>query len=751
MEAAVSVFKDYVYKIEDTPLINIINDIKTGKYKAQINKIRSLKDQGKEKEANELKTQLPAFTATGTFNDGRSITKINTYSKYLILDIDKLTATQLKDVINTAHLAPYTQASFISPGGKGLKIIVKVNTAQEHHNEAYNQVVDYYEQALNIDIDTSGKDICRLCFVSYDEDCYINQNADSYKIITTNKESKKPAQDYKDKNIQPLSTEELLDRCLKFTEQKEQYHEGNRNNFIFLFASNANRFGIYEDQTIDFCLTNFDLNDREIKSSVRSAYKNHLQDFAKFANFANQINENDYIKNQNQSIENLSLLSQTPTIPDSVFNTLPALLRNGVEVIKDSREKDVFLTGALSIISGCLPNVTGLYGGKVVYPNLFSFLLAPPASGKGSLTFAKMLADKYHQAIISDSKEAEKQFKQDMEAHKHEKKYLKKGEQPTEPPEEPPFKVVYIPANTSNAKIIKHIQDNEGFGIICETEADTLGQTFKNDWGSYSDLLRKAYHHEKISISRKTNNEYFEIDNPRLSVVLSGTPNQILNIIQSAEDGLFSRFIFYVFASNPVWLDPSPKSNPVNLTQHFKQLSDYVYRMVRFLDTTSTTIFLTDKQWAKFNPLFDEYLFRIYNLVSQDATSVVKRLGLIVFRFCLIFTAMRKFENQMNAVELECTDLDFENALILADIYLQHSILVYGNLPSQGESINFKPRSPKSNFYNILPSKFERKEAVEIGETLNIKERTVDNYLSKLEATSYLSKPKAGFYLKIKA
>lgn len=745
MKAVVSVFKEFINKVEDKPIEQILQDIKNGTYKKEITAIRTNINDGNKEVADTLKKQLLAFTVSGTFNNGRSIDKIDKYSQYVILDIDKLSSGQLQEIVNLSHLAPYTYASFISPSGKGLKIIIKVNSSKEHHKEAYNQVVEYYEQALNIDIDTSGSDICRLCFVSYDEDCFIKPNADVFEVQIVSQEVKENKT--KPKEIEHLPTFELLERCLKFTEQKQQYYDGNRNNFIFLFASNANRFGIYEADTLDFCITTFDLKESEIKTSVRSAYKNNAQDFAKFASFANSVDVTE--TEQEQNLDDLSLLCSTPSIPERVFENLPAIFRKGVEVIKDNREKDVFLTGALSIISGCLPNVTGLYGGKVVYPNLFSFLLAPPASGKGSLTFAKMLADKYHKAVMSNSKDAAKQYEQEMEAHKHTKKYLKKDEKPPEAPEEPPFKVVYIPANTSNAKIIKHIEDNEGFGIICETEADTLGQTFKNDWGSYSDLLRKAYHHEKISISRKTNNEYFEIDNPRLSVVLSGTPNQILNIVQSAEDGLFSRFMFYIFASNPVWLDPSPKSNPVNLTEHFNHLSDYVYRMVRFLDTTVTNIHLSDAQWEKFNPLFDEYLFRIYNLVSQDATSVVKRLGLIVYRFCMIFTAVRKFEHQMHDTDLQCTDEDFENALILADIYLQHSLLVYKNLPSQGTSIEFKPTSPKTNFFKELPNEFERKEAVEIGAKLNIKERTVDYHLAKLEKAGYLSKPKAGYYIKV--
>ena len=136
----------------------------------------------KVKEADHLKKQLQAFTVSGTFSNGRSIDKIDTYRQYLILDIDKLSELQLKEIKQVTRLAPYTYASFISPRGKGLKIIVKVSSTKEHHKEAYKQVVAYYEQALNKDIDTSGSDICRLCFMSYDQDCFINPNADVFEV-----------------------------------------------------------------------------------------------------------------------------------------------------------------------------------------------------------------------------------------------------------------------------------------------------------------------------------------------------------------------------------------------------------------------------------------------------------------------------------------------------------------------------------------------------------------------------------------
>ena len=42
MQVAVSVFNDFIYKVEDKPLEKILNDIKIGTYKAKISDIRSL-------------------------------------------------------------------------------------------------------------------------------------------------------------------------------------------------------------------------------------------------------------------------------------------------------------------------------------------------------------------------------------------------------------------------------------------------------------------------------------------------------------------------------------------------------------------------------------------------------------------------------------------------------------------------------------------------------------------------------------
>jgi len=190
----VSLFSNFIHKTDDKPLSSILNDIKNGAYKTQVDAIQKMLNQGNNDEASNLKKQLPAFTVSGTFQGGRSVDKIEEYNQFVILDIDKLSAPQIKELKNMAFLAPYTYAVFISPSGKGLKIIVKVDSEIIRHKQAFSQVVEYYEEALNINIDISGSDISRLCFMSFDADCIIKENFEIFHVIDKPKDIEQPKQ-----------------------------------------------------------------------------------------------------------------------------------------------------------------------------------------------------------------------------------------------------------------------------------------------------------------------------------------------------------------------------------------------------------------------------------------------------------------------------------------------------------------------------------------------------------------------------
>jgi hypothetical protein len=748
--ASSTIFRNFTVPVEKRSLLLIGNDIANGKYKAEVEEIRALLEQGKAEEAASKKKQLLAFTPSAVFTEKRQMPFLEMYSGFVHLDFDKLTPEQLDTAFKVIAEIPYTFLCFISPSGNGLKVFIEVNTGIEHHDTAYLQVQQFYEEATGLKADPSCKDITRLCFMSYHPGLYKNIRNEKFKVQLPETKMEEPVRKTTEPFLPPnqsepeedLNTAFIFNQQIQFTNQKSQYTDGNRNNYIYRLASNCNRAGLSQSDVELLCTQHFDLPEREILEAIKSAYTHHKSEFAKFAN-------NAKLQTSEQQPPQEDYLKATPTIPEELYLQMPDLLQHGAMAFTDERERDVFLTGALAILSGCLPGVKGVYAGNEVFPNVFSFAIAPAASGKGALKFAKMLADDYHSFVLKASREAELQYNQELSEHKQRISSKKKGDTSTEePPTKPTFKVVYIPANTSYAKILWHLEQNEGTGIICETEADTLGNVFKQEWGSYSDMLRKSFHHERLSSSRKGNNEFTEVNAPSLSIALSGTPNQVTGLIASSEDGLFSRFLFYAFKVEQRWKDVSPNANNINLTEHFKVLSGRVFNMVQFLQREETIIELTTEQWQQLNQHCEGWLNEVTMFTAEEAASIVKRLGLILYRMAMIFTSLRKFENGEAATRIVCTDEDFNTALRLAEIYLHHSILMFNNLPKQSDATQFKTGDSKRKFFDALPEEFTRQQAVEIGKQFQLSPRTVDDILHNATGKA-LEKLKAGHYRKI--
>jgi len=184
----VSVFK-YFNQVEANLDISVIlEQIRSGKYKARIQALRELLRQGKTEEYTSAKRSLPAFTPSGRFEGGRKLEFLKEYSGLIILDIDKLSPEQLIATRTRVEEIPYTHSCFISPSGHGLKILVKVFSRPVYHKVVFNQVKAFYEEQLRgkdqdgtVQIDPSGKDITRLCFVSWDEMLYLNPSAAIFK------------------------------------------------------------------------------------------------------------------------------------------------------------------------------------------------------------------------------------------------------------------------------------------------------------------------------------------------------------------------------------------------------------------------------------------------------------------------------------------------------------------------------------------------------------------------------------------
>ncbi|MBN9294599.1 MULTISPECIES: VapE domain-containing protein [Chryseobacterium group] len=283
----VSIFKNFNEVVENQKIIEVLNDIKTGKYINVITYLRKSLAESKMEAYERAKKSLPAFTPSASFKGGRKLEYLTAYTQIVVLDIDKLTKEQLTNALALAQETPYTYSAFISPSGNGLKIFVKVNSSQENHKEAFITLQKFYEDFLELPIDKSGKDVTRLCFVSYDTDLYFNENATVYPVISTEHLSPYFNQEQGAEPEPPtiasngFSTEKFsndylatYEHCVRFTEKKESYVNGNRNNFVHLLACNLNRKGVPLPMAMGYILSDYNYDAKEVATTVNSAYNN---------------------------------------------------------------------------------------------------------------------------------------------------------------------------------------------------------------------------------------------------------------------------------------------------------------------------------------------------------------------------------------------------------------------------------------------------------------------------------------------
>jgi hypothetical protein len=272
----VTIFKNFNEVVEHKTILTILEEIKTGKYKPGIIYLRKSLAEKKEEAYNKAKKSLPAFTPSGKFIGGRKLEFLADYSSCIILDIDKLTIAELQNAKNLAAQSEFTYACFISPSGNGLKILVKINSDKANHKEAFLLVQAHYENILKLEIDKSGKDVTRLCFYSWDENLYLNENASTF---VTSSAVEMPSIETqpksKTKNPEPLlDYDAIYNHCVNFTEKKVQFVNGSRNVFVHQLACNLNRKGIALNEALGYILTDFGYDEKEVTQAVNSAYGN---------------------------------------------------------------------------------------------------------------------------------------------------------------------------------------------------------------------------------------------------------------------------------------------------------------------------------------------------------------------------------------------------------------------------------------------------------------------------------------------
>ena len=453
-----------------------------------------------------------------------------------------------------------------------------------------------------------------------------------------------------------------------------------------------------------------------------------------------------------------------PTFSQSIHENLPLIMQRVIADSHSDEDADILILGSLTVISACTPNVYGVYDRRPVHANLFLYVTAPASAGKGRLSLCRHLAEPLHQYLRDKYKRDMQKYNEELAAYAVNKKTSLAVQ-----PKEPPFLSLIIPANSTATVVYQTLSENDGVGLLFETEGDTLANAFNSDLGNYSDGFRKAFHHETISYLRKKDHEYVEILRPKFSAVLSGTRQQIYSLIPNAENGLFSRFIFYSMQTELVWRDMFPTIDGATADERFRQIGKDFYTFLKDFPKDDVQFTLSYTQKQRFNDFFAETQRSYAYTFGDDIVASVRRLGLILFRIAMILSVLHLMDSFPAASKtaplsevkkskrIVCTDIDFQSALDVVKVLLLHTVEVYQSLPrhSYERLATIAPKgsrqlaeASRSRFLDALPNAFDRPTYIEVAASLNIADKTAERYIREFCASGQLDHPSNGQYLK---
>jgi Leucine-rich repeat (LRR) protein len=311
-------------------LFKALDSIKNGSFERQIKNVR-LFINDKEKRDIEKK-KLPLYGFGGTFSS-RGNNNLIQSSGIACLDFDYI--EDLDKLIEEVNKDKFTLASFVSPSGNGLKVIVKIPPVSndEDYKSFYIELQNHYNQYGKTD--ESTKDIARASFVSFDPNLFINVDSEKFtdrfvpKLIVTERI-----------NIPLQDMDEVSTRLIKWFNKKWTTGQ-NRNNNLYILSSSFNDYGVSESIALNYCKNyiSADFTEKEIEKLVSSAYKNKANFGKNSFEDSKKVAKINRLTNSGSTLEQVKNAFQDIDGIEEEFNKAQEKLNDNIFWFTDDNDK----------------------------------------------------------------------------------------------------------------------------------------------------------------------------------------------------------------------------------------------------------------------------------------------------------------------------------------------------------------------------------------------------------------------------
>lgn len=334
------------------------------------------------------------------------------------------------------------------------------------------------------------------------------------------------------------------------------------------------------------------------------------------------------------------------------------------------------------------------YDSRNQYLNTYYCCCAPAGSGKSVLSDVRSLFSLVQKSMIDKTENLQRAYEE------------RRRETPAADRElltPPPQFSFFLPANSSAAALLKTLSDNDGNGLMWEAELDTITRSFKSDYGNFSDAMRTNFHAETISYSRKHNREFVEINNPHFGIVVSGTPQQIPRFFGSAENGLFSRYVFSTLPEVDEWLN---KFHTERSNANVEEIKDALFQVFIFARSHRYKVIFPDEIEKRHQNYFSVLQSDYRLIMGEEAFPMVRRLGLIALRWAAALSILDvMLSGKAEQTEIRCPANIFTFCLQLTEMAAEAGAQVIRYLPLS-QSMSSK-EAERERVLAVLPKEFD--------------------------------------------
>ena len=731
-----------------------IRYIRDGKFKPTVDQVRSMIKLGDKDKARDWKMKLPAAVWAGECRKGRFFKHTTTRTGYAIFDFDDLRDDQLLAARQFLEVFPWIVAVHVTASGRGLRVVANIGIVHiDVYRQAYEQVAERLHEITGLELDMACKDFARASLASYDPDAYYNPQATVYPYgeehnplnyvpatgpdtsedfrYLSNPVTQALDQGYRSEPSQGTAAPQAdpdsapdVDALINRFFYTHPYVKGSRTRTMLSLGLYLRRHGVQSwqlDNAIHTaCARGVEpgITPKEIERAVRWGYEHGEEGGKNPTNWGHGVQkvhinpyfdektaQSPYIQDDTKTDtdEDENIDTYCGAIPDEVFETLPSDIKELLKIAKDNKERDTLFLSILAISSGLFPALRTMYGNQIYTPHLYVCEVAQAGSGKGlamnALTLAKSIQDALDRQYKEEKRDYDKRLLSwELELKRAAKEYR-------EPdinlrPEEPKRKVLILQANTSKSQMLLHMSVTEFGNILATTEIDSFAEALRTDYGKHAAEIRMFFHHERVGQSYKTDKDPIVIDFPKLALMLSGTPEQLVNFIRTLEDGMYSRFMFYTMSPTYKWKNQSPLegNGNINARELFASVGEKM--KANFFKTKDKEIMInfTREQWDRHTEIFQRELGYVAAEENPNVMAIVFRSGLITMRVAMVLCGYRIMEAGWDVNEYTCSDEDFDNSIKIVLTCMAHSI----NLSTIiGETIK---RQRLTNYYKLLPA-----------------------------------------------